>query len=291
MKPNYFPNLTPDQTDKLTNKMAGMPNGELPPLDNTPVTPNVQAHIIHEDAGFTPSIEPIQQKATNSTNLKARIAEFEKELGTTTNLSLDDKTFIDEVGNETFYVRNIAGRHVLISDIERMPKIPVGSVMDLLKHAKLEDLKGSRDLRVALLGVGLDKTLERLTELQYMNAVHQAVVDKRKIDVLRQQEALRHSHSAQQNTQEVMPHDRPTQAQPKRIRTAIESKLGKLALRNDPNPQNSMLALTTQEFIQWVQGERFTHSEIEHIMAHPSVIKEHDIRAELLKKKSETPPE
>ena len=62
-------------------------------------------------------------------------------------------------------------------------------------------------------------------------------------------------------------------------------------LRSDPNIEHSKLAMHSPEFISWVQTEPLTHSEIEYIMGHPAVVRDHDIRAALLEKKSHTPPE
>lgn len=269
-------NLDPKQQAALERKLSTLTEDGMPTL----VKPAVN---------FQEPVEDTSVYTRSNDDLKAKIAELERELGAgAPSSTLDAKTFMDNSGNETFYVKNFSGRHVLISDLD-IPKIPVGETVDLLKYASIEDLKKSRDLRTALYGIGKDQLLKRVTELEYYEAMRQAVSQKKKVDIVRQQEILRLQN--QQSPNQLYPHERPAMAAEKKIRPAIEAKLGKLNLIYDKEPENARLAMSAPEFISWVQNEQLTHAEIEHIMGHPAVNKQHDIRAALLEKKASTPME
>jgi hypothetical protein len=231
-------------------------------------------------------------------SIKDKIRALEEELGEapTKPDPKAEMTFRDSAGNETYYVKNVSGRHVMITDVgsSGMDKIPVGEVMDLTRLASLEDLKKSRDLRTATMGIGEERTLKRLTEEEFYEEKRKKAENKRKLDIIREQEDLRTLQQTQNPAQNVLPHERPfiaTVGKDKGVRPAIKARLGKLALRNDPDPQNARQAMTSIEFIQWVHNEPLLHSEIDYIMGDPVVVRDHDIRAALLEKKQNTPPE
>jgi len=162
--------------------------------------------------------------------------------------------------------------------------------VDLLRFAALADLKKSRDLRKCLYGTEKERTLKRLTEQEYYEDIQREAMNKKKLDVLQQQEQRR-SQNTQQETN-AYPHERTTFAkQNQNVRGVIEAKLGKLMLRADKDPENSRFAMQSPEFIGWIHNEPLTHAEIEYIMGHPAVVRDYDIRAALLEKKGQVPPE
>jgi len=120
----------------------------------------------------------VQPPDKTSNTTKSKIAELEKELGIydsmpTSKKGAEAKSFLDEFGDETFYVENVSNGHVVISDVD-MDKIPRGKVLDLLRFAPIESLKKSRDLRVAMSGYGGTRLLKRLTPVEYMQRMERA---------------------------------------------------------------------------------------------------------------------
>jgi len=307
-----YPNLDSKQIDLLNKKMQQVSNDplladDIPSAKLAGVPPMAQ-DIYREPRPIQP-VSPVSSPGVSTVvspdsmfaseqkadAIKSKIAEIERELGSLTAepVAESELTYRDSTGNETFYVKNICGGHYIIGDMQ-IDKIPAGKAVDLLQMASLEDLKKSRTLRKALRGVGSDRTLQRLTEREYLEEKRKELENKKRLDILQQQDQLRRMNQPQQQQQrELLPHERqfePSLAS-RGIRPAIESRLGKLSLRTDNNPDNRKQAMSGYEFIAWVQQERLTHAEIENIMGHPSVVNDHDIRAALLEKKRATPPE
>ena len=289
---NEIPQLDPKQQELLQRKIAQM-EGIEQDLDETPIPAQ---SIYRDERRVAAPIEPARPvyenpvKNNGADDLKRRIAEAEELIGITPRTaSTSEITFRDSSGDETLYVRNICGMHIVLSDLE-IEKIPVGKSVDLLRYASLADLKKSRDLRKCLYGTGKEKTLKRLTEQEYYEDIQREALNKKKLDALQNQEQLR-TQNAQQEAN-AYPHDRTTFAkQNQTVRGVIEAKLGKLMLRADKDPENSKFAMQSPEFIGWIQNEPLTHAEIEYIMGHPAVIRDYDIRAALLEKKGQVPPE
>lgn len=297
---SYEHDLDQKAQDLLNQKVADMEAGK-DPLNTRPRVVGETSRpiqVVHTDMVMQPdNIFPANQER----NIKEEIKRLEEDLRGSSDPrkpSLEMETFRDSSGNETFYVKNISGRHVLITDIGKkgeasMDKIKIGEVIDLTDLASMEDLKSSKDLRKAVRGD--TRTLERLTEVQYLEELRRASDNKKKIDILKRQEALRSLNPQQQNQfDNMMPHERPALspfAKIDEIKPAIQARLGKLGLRSARNPEDARLAMTGLEFIQWVQSASLSHAEIDHIMGHPAVVNDHDIRAALLDKKRSTPPE
>jgi hypothetical protein len=276
-------------------------NDNLPRLDQTQLSKLTQKVASMDEEGNVPTIKKhpdteYQELARKEPTLKEKIAQLEQELNVSTVAPMQrtevtsEVSYKDSMGNETFYVKNISGRHVLLSDLN-INKIKIGESVDLLQHATLEQLKNSRDLRRVLSGYGIEKELQRLTEEEYFNELTILRENRKKNEIHRKQEDLRLAalQANQDQQANLMPHDRTFTPAPKKIRPAVESKLGKLALRKDSDPQNARLAMTSREFITWIQNEPMSHAEIEFIMGHPAVSDDHNIRVALLEKKNRTP--
>ena len=282
-----FPQLDPKQEAALNRKLHELPASEEEwedeIMDEEPVRqlPPKRATI------QTPAQRIVQPSSQR--NLKSEIEEIERELGEgpITAPKRDAATFLDNMGNETFYVKNIGGRHIIITYIAGMDKIPVGTSVDLLQSADLDVLKKSRDLRRYLQSSGPGRELERLTEEEYFEEIKKMRDNRRKVGAMKRQED--HRANTRPRERELMPHERPFEPQERPIRPVILSKLGKLALKYDKDPEHARLAMTSREFIIWAQNEPLTHADIEYIMGDPSVVKDHNIRAALLEKKANTP--
>jgi len=276
-----YPNLNEDQMRKLHDKMSQQEDLVAASIDD----PFVQGN----DTENSPKI----------ISTKEKIREVESEIDTFGNthslqvIKVGDLTFKDDVGNETFYVRNISGRHVLISDIQNMEKIPSGKSVDLLRFASIEDIKKSRDLRNAL--GGPDRILQRITEDQYLEDLTIERDQIKRVEVARRQAELKRMQaSTQSQNQNILPHERamfsPFPEGEEFIRPVIKAKLGSLALRNDKDPEHAAKAMTPPEFVMWISSEKLTHDEIDYIMGDPAVVRDHDIRAALMEKKRSIPP-
>jgi len=292
---NQYPQLTPKQEELLRKKISTM-DSEGYPIDQD----NVEVQQTTNTVASSDVVEvPSQQSQvttpayTEETDLKRRIAEIEKELGNLPQsaVTVEDPTYRDSRGNETFYVKNVSGTHIVISDIDNMSMIPVGECRDLLVYTTLDDIKASRDIRRAL--YDQNPLLIRLTEQQYLEERERQLKLKRKLDIIREQEnkKLQQLKVQSMNSPEMnLPHERllstiqPTSG---KIRSVVEAKLGKLALKNDPDPAKAMTAMQSPEFIQWIYNENLSIEEIEHIMGHSAVINDHNIRAALLEKKAQ----
>jgi len=295
--PEAYVDLDTKQLDLLNRKMQQVSNDPLF-MDEQPLPINtrmpIQApHTAPPQTILSPDSAFVTERKTDE--IKARIAKIERELGDGASLSApeSDMTYRDSSGNETFYAKNICGKHFVLSDIQ-IDKIPVGKSVDLLQMASMEDLKKSRDLRKALRGIGSERTLQRLTEREYLEEKTRELDNKKRLNIVQQQEQLRRlQQPSQDQQQQTLPHERSfdPSLMSTGIRPAIEARLGKLSLRSDKDPENRRQAMSSYEFISWVQQERFTHAEIEQIMSHPSVVNDHDIRASLLEKKRATPSE
>lgn len=270
--------LTPEQKEALAKRLQNLsPDG----------TPDFNASQGTTQQFVQQATPPVKERS-----LKERIQELEESADgfsvDTSAVSESAQSFRDEMGDETFYVKNLAAGHLIISDLN-MPKIDRGRSVDLLRHASLEDLKKSRDLRTLLASRGEKKLLQRLTPEQYYEEKRREVDDKKKIELLRLQETAR-AQQQPQHDQHKLPHERIMErkpiSKPGAIRPVILSKLGKLALKNDPNPENFQKAMTTIEFMDWVMSENLSSSEIDYILGDPAVVGDHGLRASLLQKKA-----
>lgn len=303
--------LTPEQQQQALDRKLGQGEDYVLPVETrvihegqaAPASVSENAQVMPQEPVENPDNAPILpdtvvSPTSNINNadlppknddIKSKIKEYEEKLRGIPETQ-DEATFRDSTGNETYYVKNISGQHVVVSDIN-LDKVKVGVSVDLLESASLEDLKKSRDLRSALGGIGKNKLFQRLTETQYLEEIRKEYNDKQKIEAIRRQENVRANAQAKGQQQEPMPHERTPQSftTANKIRPVVDAKLGKLSLRDDPEPENSRLAMTSIEFIQWIQGEPLNQLELDHILGHPTVSRDQSIRVALLEKKRNTP--
>ena len=225
-----------EQQKKLAEQISQQPQ-------ITPVHDNVP-----QDFGITPSVT---NPSSERKGTKDRIAELEAKLGVYDSMptgKVAASSYLDEFGEESYYIENISNGHVVISDLD-MEKIKRGDVIDLLKQASLEEIKKSRDIRVALSGSGKNKKLlKRLTPEEFERKLEIKLINQQKIENFRATAQLR----AQAN---------PNQ-QPEKVRPIIESKLEKLSLGYGNEPHRG---ISPVEFMEWVATETLSVVELDHI--------------------------
>lgn len=189
-------------------------------------------------------------------------------------LSPQLRSFFDEFGEETYYVKNVSNGHVVISDLDRGQngvsgenKIARGAIVDLLQQYDLETLKKSRELRVAMSSRDGKVLLQRLTPEEYLKEITILAENKEKIEQFKVMSELKAASG---------------QAKPKKpIRPVIEAKLLQLQLSYSDQPHKG---ISPVEFIQWVNTEKLTADELDYIL---SGVDDKDIRMFVYSKKQD----
>lgn len=189
------------------------------------------------------------------------------------NKKLASETYLDDYGNETFYVKNVSGGILIIGDMlseangtKTGHSIRKGEVVDLLQVTHLDNLKNSSDLRKQIYGA--NPGLLRLTQEQYFVELTEKLGKQKQIQALEAQKQVG-------TKKEKYSKPRPV----------IDSKLEKLNLYYDKNPELQIRGMEPIKFISWIADERFEEGEIDYILGHPRVMQNADIKAALIQKK------
>ena len=221
----------------------------------------------------TPTV-PEGATATTESPLRSKIEEIEQQLGkapiSVTDSTAKARVYLDDYGDETFYVENLSNGHVVVSDLNIT--IPRGKSVDLLQSAAIDDLKKSRDIRTMLAGATARPMMKRLTPEEYFENIKLELANQRTIEELK---------ARQQQTEGETKTAPEAQA---KIRPVILSKLEKLRLFYVP--ESSHLGLSPIEFVKWALTENLTSGEFEYVLSHPTVIDNSEIRTPLLERKS-----
>lgn len=248
---------------------------------NQYTVPNVQAstEVVNEPVNEPeqPQIntqETISNAPKNKTELYERIRQSEAELGIsdapmkTMEGKHKPQEYLDEYGNETYYVKNISGNHIVISDISDMDKVEKGKCVDLLQMADIDTLKKSRDLRIAVMGLKGEKLLERITPEEYFEFLQkEAQLRKRMND------------NMYKNNPELAPQTNDT------VSSKVLSKLEKFKLSTDIDPEKTQYGISEDEFSLWLRTEQLNESELDYILA--SIPNNRTIRSVVIEKKQE----
>jgi len=269
-----YEQMDPTQAAKLTNHLEQAAQNDFEPVVNV----NIEKQI---------NTTMVSGSAIKSSSLKDRIKALEEEYkGESKPFSLNKgkNNYFDEMGNDTFFVKNISNSHIAITDLDIT--IPLGKVEDLLTYVSLEDCYKSKDVRRCFVGGnGKSPFLKRLTMEEYADEMEKAIQTRKKIDVERQQETIKQSQSYNQmqgNNQFQNNPVAPEQA-PK-IRPMVLSKLEKLRLSKDPDPENSKYGMSPSDFIEWVMKESISENELNYILGDPVVSRMHNIKAAVVDK-------
>jgi len=183
------------------------------------------------------------------------------------------KSFLDEFGNETWYVENISDGHIALSDLDIT--IPRNKVANLLGPKSLEELRKSSDLRLNVSGETERPMLKRLTPEEFL--------EKRRIEIQQKKQIAQMKAGVNANGTQVQNPNNPQQLTP-RIRPTVLSKLEKLRLYSVPG--NAHLGLTPIEFAQWALSENLSYAELEFVISHPNVSIYNDVLQVLYTKKA-----
>lgn len=277
-------NLTPDQVQKLGSHLQKEAENDFEIRPIIPQTASDEPKSIISDG----SMESGKQ------SLKDRIKSLEAEYkGSTVSAPKDSlkKSYLDEMGRDTFYVKNISGNHIAISELEFT--IKKGSVENLLEVASLEDCYSSRDLKKLMNGyAGESPALKRITEEEYADEMEKAVISKKKIEAVRQQEAIRQyknqSGQNQNNQNQNNPFQNPTPRVDKSAKLSykVVGQLEKLRLSTALDPEDSKYGINSAQFIQWMWQEVLSDEELDHILGDPIISKFPDIKYAVIEKKT-----
>jgi len=197
-------------------------------------------------------------------SIRERINQMEAKLGINDSMAssrnYNAQTFLDNFGDETFYVSNISNGHVLVTDLDL--KIPRGQTLDLLKFCDLDAIKKSRDIRVALANnPHAGPMIKRLTPEEYLNKMDQAYNEKVKIENFKKISQLRQASGQTSDNRYMEP-----------VKAVVYDKLNKLKLSYSDTPHKG---ISPVEFAQWVQTENLGKADLDQILAQ---IDDNDLR-------------
>ena len=291
-------NFTPEQLAKLQGHISERAQTgfdvSLDEETKTMVVPKGQEKIsdvfikpVHQYESVLSNEQIISEKGS----LKERYAEIEKEYYNGLNLptsspslkTTSNNSYIDDMGKDTWYVKNISGGVIVLSDLEIV--IPKGSVFDLLESASIDECYASKDIRRSIAGTSENPPmLKRLTPEQYFKEIERAVQINKKIEIVRQQEVIKQRQMQVNPNAPYQNNPMPEQQMGPKIRPMVLAKLEKLRLSSDVNPENSQYGMNPSEFIKWVMSEPLTEEELNHIASDPAVSRKHDVKAAVVEK-------
>jgi hypothetical protein len=289
-------NLNPQQQQLFAklqnqNEKAGFDTTEhiMPPIQPAQPIQSIPKTVIVNAQG-----EEMTPISVSKQGISSKIEELEIALGESQAINTSPKRtgiFNDDLGNETFYIKNISNGHVTVKGLkENDPDIVirVGDCVDLLKDRTLEELKSLRDLRAACDEYSERPLLKRLTPEEYYEEKKKRLQSKKIIERERENMAAASMAAQQQQqttqTMNAVTQQRVAQPQTPRIRPMILSKLEKLRLSTDPI--NAHLGWTSEEFVDWAVNADLNNEELDYIISNPVVVNYNNIRTALLEKKS-----
>ena len=247
-------NLTPEQQAALIQNLAK----NADPVESAPV---YQSSVMNS--------APIN---TGGISLRDKIQAAEKEYYSDPMIShqpMKPKTsYLDEYGNETYYVRNLAKGHVLLDKPEI--KIEKGTVTNLLEFASAEDLQKCSDLKKAI----MLKTLERIVPEEYLEEMTRALEMRKKTDAMHRQERIKEMQ--EKGIKGIGDF---------KVSPSILSKLERLRLSTEKDPEVAKFGWKSFEFIAWMTSESLNEGELNYILNDQTVNKFSDIKAAAIQKK------
>ena len=265
-------NMTSEQAARLSNHLQQVDSEAVQELKVSSVE-------------RTTTIIPETLNEVRGDSIKKRIEDLEKEYyGEIKAPSINVKTatnYKDEYGCDTFYVKNQSDGHIIMEKPDMI--VPKSKVMDLLQYADLDELQTCRDLRINLSsrGSGMAR-LRRLTQREYLEELEKEVLMQKKVDIVRNQEAIKRAQNPQNMQNQMNP---PPTTQGPKIRAMVLGRIEKLRLSSDNDPEISKFGINPSEFIQWVMGESLSEEELDYILGDPVISSKHDIKAAVVEKK------
>lgn len=190
-------------------------------------------------------------------NLTEKIKSLQSELGyfkTDTKVKSANE-FLDDYGNETWYVKNLTNTHIVL-DIEGMEKISKNAYVDLLAMTSLESIQKSQSIRKCF-NEGL---LKRVTQAEFFEALTNQAEDKRRAEYITRDEV---KDDTKKDSIRIV------------VKTKVEKYKGFL---------KDGIGITTTDFLAWIQSEPLSEEEVEYCM---SATTDKDIRTLLIRKKQD----
>ena len=194
-------------------------------------------------------------------NLTDKIKALQNELGNSkiTDKATSVKSFLDDYGNETWYVKNLTNTHVIVEmnrtrESDESITITKNSYVDLLAMTSLEYIHKSQSLRKCF----NDRLLERITPVEFFDYLNKKAEDVKRADYITKKDEKE-----------------DTKKDPIRIVTKTKVEKYKDFLKTGNG-------ITTADFINWVQNEPLNEEEIEYCMSSTT---DKDIRTILIHKK------
>ena len=213
-------------------------------------------------------------------SLKEEIEMMENELRNTGYVPKTARqNYKDDMGNDTYYVKNMAQGHIALANPDIL--IKKGEAVDLLELASLDELNSCRDLRTCK----NNGTLKQITQIEYAQAIRSQLETKKRIDVLNHQAELKKMQN-KNNTLDNSMGNNPAPIEQEQIRPVIASRLHKLSLSSNKDPEINSRGWSSVEFINWMMGESLSIEELDHLLGDPTVAKYHDIKAQIIQKKA-----
>ena len=271
--PEELMNKLAMQDEKLKTNYgasASMDGVELLSPSSTPTTGSISATVTKREVteDYYKPTSTLTGTQDDPSLLRNKIRALEEQMGQGSSVgssSNGTKAYLDDMGNETWYVKNISNGHVAVSDMDNT-LIRRNTSVDLLTMADVEHIRKSRDIRVALYGNGGAQLLKRLTPEEYYNEkvrenANTAVIDQLKSANVEQTEIL------------------------DGIRPMVKARLEKynLSLKKETAHQG----MPGPEFVEWALSERLTRTELDFITG--SII-DTNVRTPLLRKIAELSP-
>ena len=265
---------------KELEKLSEEVNSQKQPEKIIPSNPSIDRMTNINNQSNVRNYEELPKEATvnrevptSRIGLKEQIEMLESQLSSADNVnlnpnsSLSARSFLDDFGDETFFVQNTSNGHVMITDLDL--KIPRGKVLNLLKYNHIDEIKSSRDIKIALsANPRSNPLLRRLTPEEYITRLTEEVNNEKKIDHYRKVSQLR----AQTGEAESVNKQETT-------RPIILDKINKLKLGYSDQFHKG---ITPVEFAQWVNIEDLTKNELDLILGH---VDDQDLRILINEKK------
>lgn len=241
---NYTPRGTASGATPEVRAYADGPTGTS--------SAGVQVDLVEQ---AKPANQPTLQEVTTehvtaNRSLKDEIAELEASVGiaTTATTGKGNNKFLDEYGDETWYVKNISNGVVVIADIEGS-RVERGGVLNLLNTPNdVDRIRKSSQLREALMVPYKGKALlQRLTQEEYLAEMRKIAAQKAEVNRIKETFS-------------------PTVKNDHMIRPVVLASLEKYSLGQSLNPEIASKGWTHIEFINWAMTEDLSVAEIDHLL-------------------------
>jgi hypothetical protein len=208
-----------------------------------------------------------EQISGQEEKLADKIKALQNELGSSkvTGKAKSANEFINDYGNETWFVKNLSNTHVIVQmsiskETDESIVVNKNTCVDLLEYASLEVIHRSQSLRKCF----NDGLLERITPIEFFEYQKKLIADRKRADYI---------------TKDTTKDETKAKAKKDPIRIVTKTKVEKFQ-----NFLKNGVGITTADFIDWIQNEPLNEEEIEYCMSSTT---DKDIRTILIHKKQD----